>query len=96
MATVLTEAGRGKIFSERTRAPEHGTITHFRYPGTIVLQRIVVQGLVRPAVMPGIALCIAGKPVDVEIDRARHGGLVDAAGHAAGSKRRDPARKDGF
>ena len=66
---------------------EHGYLADLASPRGIMIKRIVVHGLFRSAVMPGIALGIACQARRTELAGRVDGRLGDAAWHPARPKR---------
>src|SRR5690554_671668 len=78
----LGEAARAEVLAEGTRGFQQWQRPQFRTPGGVVVERVVVDSLVRPAVHAAVALLVAGQAELADRDRAVQRALVDRA-HAA-------------
>lgn len=83
---VFIKAGGGNILPECAWLIETGVFADFLAPDGIMIARIMMQGLFRPAMQLAITLRIAFKPFYRHAHLARNGLFVDAAWHIAGGK----------
>src|SRR5690625_3056260 len=83
-----------EILAKTAGVKEAGPIGQIGGPISVMRGRIGVDGLVRPAMMPAVALLVTDQPVCLSPDRAGNGMFVDAAWNGLRPKRLYLARPD--
>src|SRR5690606_22838975 len=93
--TVLRPAGGGQVFAEGAGRWQHRMRTNFGRPCRIMLERILMDRLLRSPMMPAIPLGIAYQPLPRDLPLADNGALGDAARRSTGPKGRDTTNQHG-